>query len=124
MTIISMSINDKLLKDVDTLQEELGFSGRSEVIRAALRLLVADSKEKSELKGNVSAVLIVIHREEDNINKVKHDFSSVIKTQVHNHVDHKCLELFIIDGDAEKVKGLVNEFQKLKSTELVKLIRN
>jgi CopG family nickel-responsive transcriptional regulator len=42
--IISMSLTSELLDEIDTLQGELGFSGRSEVIRAGIRMLLADSR--------------------------------------------------------------------------------
>ncbi|MBV1768341.1 MAG: ribbon-helix-helix domain-containing protein, partial [Methanobacterium sp.] len=34
MAIISISLNDKLLEEIDALKDEMGFSGRSDVIRA------------------------------------------------------------------------------------------
>ena len=35
MAIISVSLSDKLLSEIDHLKDEIGFSGRSEVIRAS-----------------------------------------------------------------------------------------
>ena len=53
MTIISVSLSEKLLKEIDDLKEELGFSGRSEVIRTSTRMLIADYQEKKTL-GNLN----------------------------------------------------------------------
>ena len=34
MPIVSISLNDEILKQIDALQKNLGFSGRSDAIRA------------------------------------------------------------------------------------------
>ena len=49
-----MSLDDELLKNIDDVQKELGFSGRSETIRAALKMLIEDRKSKKTLKGIIA----------------------------------------------------------------------
>ena len=125
MTIISISLNDKVLRDLDKLQKDLGFSGRSEVIRAASRMLIEDSREKSKLQGIVSGVLLVVHSQdaEHAISHIKHKFEDIIKTQIHNHLkDEKCLEIFILEGQASRARSLLNSFQTSKKVEYLKLI--
>lgn len=51
MVIVSVSLSKKLLKDIDSIQNEMGFSGRSDVIRASARMLIADNREKSAKIG-------------------------------------------------------------------------
>lgn len=123
MTIISMSINDKLLSELDLVQKNLGFSGRSEVLRAALRLFLSEHSSVSSDDIDLEAVLVVIHNEA-NIHDLKHDYSKIIKTQVHNHINGRCLELFVVSGNNKVIQDLVLKFRKLESVELVKLIHN
>ncbi|MGH9991312.1 MAG: CopG family ribbon-helix-helix protein, partial [Nitrososphaera sp.] len=40
MTIVSVSLNDDILSEIDKLQKALGFSGRSEIVRAGIRNLL------------------------------------------------------------------------------------
>ena len=123
--IISVSLNDETLRELDSLQKSLGFSGRSETIRAAIRLLSADSKERTRLKGAITAVLIVIANEEHSaaITDISHDFQKLIKTQLHNHLEtHNCFELFVLQGDASLVKSLFERFQTSKKIAFAKLI--
>ena len=125
MPIISISINDKMLEELDRIQNELGFSGRSEVIRAATRMFLTDAKEKTTTSGKIKGVLLLIHpHEAENIvTEIKHDFLDIIYTQVHNRFkEGKCLELFILDGESSRIKKLTNEFQKIEKIEHVKLI--
>ena len=63
MTIISISLSEKLLQEIDALKEDLGFSGRSEVIRTSTRMLIADNQEKQAIKGSINSVLILIHHQ-------------------------------------------------------------
>ena len=124
MPIVSVSLNQKILHDIDTLQEEMGFSGRSETIRAAIRMLLADKREKDDLKGTIDATLFVIHDEKasDKVSTIRHDYQDLIKTQIHNHLENqKCLEIFVIRGDAKRIKYMTNAFQVNKNLDYVKL---
>jgi len=59
--IISVSLSEKLLQEIDQLKEETGFSGRSDVIRASTRMLIADTQDKKNLEGDINSILILIH---------------------------------------------------------------
>ena len=125
MVIISISLTDEILEEIDRLQKELGFSGRSEVVRAGARMLLADSKEKGKLEGRLNSVLLLIHSQkvEDTVTEVKHEFEDIISTQIHNHLrEDKCLEVFILEGDAARIKQLVQRFQTSRKLDYVKLI--
>ena len=121
--IISMSVDEELLKEIDSLQKEQKYKGRSEVLRTALRMLVEDHKQRNNYEGEIDAILIAIHQEENLVNKIKHSFQSIIKTQLHSHLkNHKCMELFILNGEAKKIHSFKEELQKSNKIEHVKLI--
>lgn len=125
MTIISISLSEKLLEEIDALKEELGFSGRSEVIRTSTRMLIADNQEKKDLMGDINSILILIHHQkaEDQVTEIKHDFEDIINTQIHSHLkDDKCLEIFIMEGDAQRMNTLRKLFQASRKMDYVKLI--
>ncbi|MCG7844471.1 MAG: ribbon-helix-helix protein, CopG family, partial [Methanomassiliicoccales archaeon] len=60
MPVISISLTDKNVEDLESLQKDLGFTGRSEAIRAAMRTLLAENNERRSMVGKVDGVLIVI----------------------------------------------------------------
>jgi len=125
MSVVSVSLNDTLLEDIDGFMDEQGFSGRSEVMRTAVRALLRDRKKISDLEGTVDAVVIVTHEDEDSgeIDDIQHDYQDTITTQLHNHMDeHKCLEVFMLHGEAEKVKQLYNKLQASSKVEQAKII--
>ncbi|NAS88277.1 nickel-responsive regulator 1 [ANME-1 cluster archaeon AG-394-G21] len=125
MAIISISLTDEILNEIDRLQKELGFSGRSEVMRAGARMLLADNREKEKLEGMLNSVLLLIHSQkvEDAVTAIKHEFEDVISTQIHNHLrEDKCIEVFILEGDAARIKDLVRLFMTTRKMDYVKLI--
>ena len=124
MTIVSLSLNETMLQELDRVQKAMGFSGRSEVIRAAIRMLLGEFREES-LTGSVSGVLLLIHDHEAEslVTNVKHNFLDIIHTQLHNRFkEGKCLELFLLEGEAERVREMTRTFQKADSIELTKLV--
>ena len=58
LTIVSISLNNDILTEIDKLQKVLGFSGRSEIVRAGLRNLLAEEKDRQDLSGDLFAVLL------------------------------------------------------------------
>lgn len=125
MVIVSISLNDTILKEIDRIQNALGYSGRSEVIRAGARLLISESKEKERLTGNINSILLLIHSQdaENVVSEIKHKFENVTKTQIHGHLrENKCLEVFVLDGDADRIKEMVRLFQTSRKMDYVKLI--
>lgn len=125
MAIISISLSEQLLQEIDQLKDETGFSGRSDVIRASARLLIADNQDKKNLEGNINSILILIHKQasEDKVTEIKHDFEDIIETQIHSHLkEDKCLELFILEGDAERMRTLTKMFQTTRKIDYVRLI--
>ena len=46
MPIISISLNDEILSEIDKIQKSMGFSGKSEIIRAGIRIYFQKKKQK------------------------------------------------------------------------------
>jgi CopG family nickel-responsive transcriptional regulator len=125
MPVVSVSLNEKLLEEIDKLKDEIGYSGRSDVIRASARMLIADNKEKEDLNGDIDSILVLIHNQEveDKVTEIKHDFEDIINTQIHSHLKElKCMEIFILEGNAERIKELSRKFQISRKIDYVKLI--
>ena len=125
MPIVSISLNDEILKQIDNLQKNLGFSGRSDAIRAGIRSFVSEEKQKENLTGNVNAILLVVHNDEyDNqVNGIKHSYEDLITTHLHSKIEgDKCMELFMLKGEANLVTDITKDFQTNKKMDTVKLV--
>ena len=125
MPIISISLNAELLTELDKLQKTMGFAGRSEVIRAGIRNYVSEEKQKDELSGDLHAILLVVHNDEfdDVIAGIKHSFEDLIITHLHSKIHgNKCVELFMLDGEAERISTITRNFKINKKMDNVKLV--
>ena len=125
MPIVSISLNDEILTELDKLQSSLGFSGRSEAIRAGIRTFVSEEKQKADLYGSIHAILLVVHNDEFDhvVSGITHNFEDLITTHLHSKIEkEKCMKLFVIDGEAEKVSTMTKDFQTNKNMDTVKLV--
>jgi CopG family nickel-responsive transcriptional regulator len=125
MPIVSLSLNEKILKEIDQLEESMGFSGRSEVMRAAIRHFLIEEQGTKAISGKIHAVLLVTHsdRADEVITGATHKFDDIIITHLHNKTEgEKCLETFIVAGEATRVKLMFKALQSNKKTEYVKLL--
>jgi CopG family nickel-responsive transcriptional regulator len=125
LTIVSVSLNEEILVEIGKLQKVLGFSGRSEIIRAGIRNLLAEERERQNLTGLLHALLLVIHDEksDDQVTEMRHDYDRLINTHLHSKIDrNRCLEIFLLRGDANDVIQMAKKFQSNKKMDHTKLI--
>lgn len=125
MPIVSISLNNQILSELDSYQKSLGFSGRSEIIRTGIRAFVANEKKKAALKGNINAILLVTHNDKsDNIaSELGNDYEDIIKTKMHSKVDdQKCMDLFVLNGDVDYVMEMTRKYDTNKHMDSVELV--
>jgi CopG family transcriptional regulator, nickel-responsive regulator len=125
LTIVSVSLNDEILTEMSKLQKSLGFTGRSEIIRASVRSLLSEERKKEDLMGDVHAIFLVTHDEksDNEINEMGHAYDKLINTHLHNKIDRdRCLEIFVLKGDANQIRDMTKTFQSNKKMDNVKLI--
>ena len=125
LPIVSISLNDNIIQELDKLQKFLGFSGRSEIVRASVRSLVLEEKKIDELSGTLHSVLLVIHDEKSDqeISEIRHGFDKIINTHIHNKIDKdRCLEIFVLNGDAKEIKNITKKFRGNKKMDQVRLV--
>ena len=125
MEIISLSLDGETLSKIDEIQEKASFNGRSEMIRKAIEGLHQELIERENVKGDINAVIVVRHphKHEHGISNISHSFDEVITTQLHNKLNNeKCLEVFHVKGDAEKIVELQNQLEGSKHTEAVDIL--
>lgn len=125
MSIVSVSLDDELLEAVDELEEAMDFSGRSAVIRSALRMFLQERKSIGSWSGEIMAVILVTFEDEgaDAVLDLQHAYQALITTQVHSHLDSgKCIELFLIEGEADQARSLWEQVQSAENVDTAKVI--
>ena len=127
MPIVSLSVPESMLKDMDELEKSFGFTGRSELVRAAIRLMMNENRERASLSGEVSGLVLVTHNmeEEEPVTRLKHEYDQIIKTHIHSKLTPStCVELFLVHGEAKKVAAMSKAFQaqdEMKSSKFIQV---
>ena len=125
MAIVSISLDKETLSELTRLERELGFSGRSDAVRAAVNALANENESREKLTGKVRSVLLIVHSEqaEGATIPLKHTFEDITSTQIHSNLSSgKCLEIFVLDGDASRIKEMVKSAQANRKIEYAKLV--
>ncbi|HYA56753.1 MAG TPA: ribbon-helix-helix protein, CopG family, partial [Nitrososphaerales archaeon] len=88
MPIVSLSLPDQMVRAMDEIQESVGFAGRSELVRAAIRLLLEDTRDKNTMSGKTNAVVVIGHAsiDEDPVTRLKHAYGDIVKTHIHARI--------------------------------------
>jgi CopG family nickel-responsive transcriptional regulator len=127
MTVISVSLTEKNIDDLDKLQGMLGLAGRSEAIRVCLRSAETEIREREGLKGEVEGIIIAVHKADagHSLDNSRHKYQQNITTQVHSHLKNgKCLDVFLVAGDSAVIREIVAEFQKDETVEYIKFVQS
>jgi CopG family nickel-responsive transcriptional regulator len=125
LAIVSVSLNKKILDDMERLQKTYGFSGRSEIVRAGIRNLLLEEKKREDLSGVLHALFLAIHDEDsdEEVTVMGHVYDKLISTHLHSKIDgNRCLEIFLLKGEAREVKEMAKRFQATKNMDNVQLI--
>lgn len=122
---MSVSLNRTILDEMDKLEKSYGFSGRSEIVRAGIRNLLSEERKRQDLTGMLHALFLAIHDEDsdDQVTEMRHVYDKLINTHLHSKIDRdRCLEIFLLRGDAREVKEMTKKFQANKNMDNVQLI--
>lgn len=123
--IVSISLNSDMYDELERLKDEMGFAGRSEMVRAGIRAFVQEEKQKRDIAGEKNAILLVMHADEfdGEVAGIKHDYEDLITTHLHNKIEgDRCAEIFVLSGDGERIKGITHGFQTSRKMDDVRLL--
>ncbi len=125
MTVISVSVPEKLLEHVENSIQEQGFANRSEIVRQALRAFIGESKNLRELEGQIAASITIIYErgaKKGQISEIQHSFGNIISTFLHAHIEEDyCIEVIVVKGEAEKIRKLVEAFRTNEQINQIKV---
>ena len=125
MTIISVSVPEKLLERVENSIIEQGFANRSEIVRQALRTFIMESRSLKELEGEIAASITIIYERDatkGQISEIQHSFGDIISTFLHAHIDENyCLEVIVVKGEADAIRKLVEAFRTNEQINQIKV---
>ena len=126
MPVISISLTSELLKKLDAFMRDRGYSSRSEAIRDAVRDMLSEYELSRSETGKVTATITVIseherHDVDERLTRLRHEHDEIVSANMHIHLGRAyCLEVFITEGETEKVINFINRIRAMRGTQLVK----
>lgn len=122
MTVVSVSMPDRLLERLDEFAEEHGYTGRSEAVREASRNLLGEFEDKRlEDRELMGVVTVLFNYETSNVEQrmmqLRHEHEPIVSSNVHSHVGNRyCMELFIVEGTLEEISTFVGKIRATQDT--------
>jgi CopG family transcriptional regulator, nickel-responsive regulator len=123
MSIMSVSLPDSLVQQMDGLTKERGFAGRSDFVRAAVRDFIQQLMLDQTKRGKHSATITLLYPEEleRRVAEVAHDHSKLVTSMMHAHAGRgRCVTVYIVEGEGEAIHQLTTEFKSLRDAEVVR----
>jgi CopG family nickel-responsive transcriptional regulator len=128
VTVVSITLPAELLKTFDEFMKTRGYYSRSEAFRDAIRNLIAESEFAKMETGMVAATIMITcdyaRRDVDlRMSEVRHEFDDVVVENVHRHIaDKYCLEIFIAQGENNRILDLIGRVRGMRGIQQVKAL--
>jgi len=125
MPIVSVSMDEDVLRNLDAIAQRRKYRSRSEAVREALREFI-DITEWGRDGGQASVILAVVYEKGNpkaNLGMLQHRFDE-IRTMLHTHLnDVDCLEIFVAEGQTTRLKELIEQIRRVKGVKQIKFIQ-
>lgn len=125
LPIISISLTGDLLKKLDAFMASRAYSSRSEAIRDGIRNLLSDFELSRFSARNVTATITVIsehkkHHVDERLMRLRHEHDELVSGNMHVHLGQMyCLEVFITEGEAEKVLNFIGKIRSMRGIQQI-----
>ena len=124
MPIVSVSMDDAILRNLDDIAQRRKYRSRSEAVREALREFI-DVTEWGREGGQASVILAVIYEKGNpkaDLAMLQHRFDE-IRTMLHTHLNEvDCLQIFVAEGPTGRLKELIGQIRRVKGVKQLKFI--
>jgi CopG family nickel-responsive transcriptional regulator len=125
MPVVSFSLQDDELSELEKLKKDGGFSNRSEVVRHSLQLLLAQHQSLEDVEGEITAVFTVSFSDsgkDRHCNRIQHDYNYLISAMMHAHtIGGGCIEVVVVKGEAKEVREFLQKLRTRKSVHHVRV---
>ncbi len=120
----SLAVPEADLERFDATWRAEGLDSRSRAIREAMAEYVERHQILEAKEGTVVGALVFDYEHEaviERLHDAQHDYQDVIVATSHAHHGEWCLETLFVDGEADRIRGLVYE---LKDFDGVRRVRS
>jgi len=122
--IVSISLEEALVHELDQLIQDRGYKGRSEVLRSALREFLDQQRVEGRLRGEVQAIVTLSYPErvERELSDIRHAHNDLIRNMLHSHDEaQRCTTILQCQGPDARIKRLLAELRGLRQLQSIKV---
>jgi CopG family nickel-responsive transcriptional regulator len=123
MAVISASLPNELVADMDAAIARGTYKGRSEFLRAAVRdhLQARDTPTGRHVHGSVT--VLYPHDKEARISDVRHAFHDVVLSLMHTHCEKEtCMDVLIVGGPPPRIQALQETLERMRDVHRSRLV--
>jgi CopG family nickel-responsive transcriptional regulator len=122
VNIVSISLPERIINDIEHALSELGYMSRSELIRDAVREFLREKKKFEDVKGTVEGVITLLYNHEvaSKVSMVRHCYMGIFRSFMHSDFDIdncSCCEVLLFSGKAESVRKAYYELKAIKGVD-------
>jgi CopG family transcriptional regulator, nickel-responsive regulator len=123
MAIVSASLPDALVADMDAAIASGAYKGRSEFLRAAVRDYLQASHPPAGRHVHGSVTVVYPHGKEARISEVRHAFHDVVLSLMHTHCEEEtCMDVLIVGGAPERLAQLQATLERMRDVKRSRLV--
>ena len=121
-----VSLEEELLKELDSYVVENNYPNRSQAIRALIEKYIVEKKWQCDNVVTGALVMVYNHHKGDittRSNDIQHDYFDVILSAQHFHLSHDaCLEIIAVKGTSRRLTELSDKILGIKGITHGKLV--
>jgi len=120
--IISFSAPKSLVEEMERMSRDC--PKRSEFIRRAIRSLIRQKRDLSEMDGRVEGIMVVLYdrRTANQVSELMHKNDDITRSRMHSDFrGSKCCDAVSISGDAKRVKKMICDLEATSNLERAEL---
>ncbi len=123
---VGVTFPPELLRQFDETIEKMGYRNRSKAIQDSVRLFISEHKGLLEQKGRKTGAVVMVYDHdaeglEETLTDIQHKYSNTIRSSMHIHLSERdCLETIAVEGDAGKIRKLIQELESRRGVKQVK----
>jgi CopG family nickel-responsive transcriptional regulator len=122
LNIVSISLPERIINDIEHALSELGYMSRSELIRDAVREFLREKKKLEDVKGTVEGVITLLYNHDvaSKVSEVRHRYMGIFRSFMHSDFDIdncSCCEVLLFSGKATTVRKAYYELKAIKGVD-------
>ena len=122
-TVLSASLPDELVAELDAAIAGGAYKGRSEFVRAAIRDRLATSHPPTGKHIHGSITVLYPHEKEARISEVRHAFHDVVLSLMHTHCEPEtCMDVLLVGGSPQRVRDLAATLERMRDVRRSRLV--